>query len=150
MCAACGNLPDLDRTVARRLGVRRRDHHRWVSHSFVGWFGPTALAFGAARGSRHAGLVKRSLLSLWVHLLLDTYADGIAWRWPLSEEKIGLFRGPPTSEDRGWRTPAPLSGEMGRAEAAMWAAFALGLSRRGRPARSSTWGPSPRRGGGRW
>ena len=130
VCAACGNLPDLDRSVARRLGVKRRDHHRWVSHSFVGWFGPTALAFLTARGTRHAGLVNRSLLSLWVHLLLDTYADGIAWRWPLSEEKIGLFRKPPEIVDRGWHTPAPLDTELGRAEAAMWATFTLALSLR--------------------
>ena len=36
VCALAGNLPDLDRTVAERLGVKRRDHHRWVSHSFAG------------------------------------------------------------------------------------------------------------------
>ncbi len=128
VCAACGNLPDFDRSVARRLGVKRRDHHRWVSHSFAGWCGPTALALRVARGTRRAGLVNRSLLSLWVHLLLDTYADGIAWRWPLSEEKIGLFRGPPSSEDRGWHTPARLDTELGRVEAAMWATLAVALS----------------------
>jgi LexA-binding, inner membrane-associated putative hydrolase len=130
VCAACGNLPDLDRSVARRLGVKRRDHHRWVSHSFAGWCGPTALAFRAARGTRWAGPVNRGLLSLWTHLLLDTYADGIAWLWPLSEEKIGLFRGPPSSQDRGWRTRAPLDSELGRAEAAMWVTFAVALSLR--------------------
>jgi membrane-bound metal-dependent hydrolase YbcI (DUF457 family) len=126
--ALAGNLPDLDRTVARRLGVKRRDHHRWVSHSLAGWIGPSALAFAAARGRRHAGLVNRGLLSLWVHLLLDTYADGIAWCWPLSEEKIGLFRGPPSSTDHGWRTPAPLDSHLGQVEAAMWAAVAVALA----------------------
>ena len=130
VCAACGNLPDLDRSVAKRLGVKRRDHHRWVSHSFAGWFPPTVLAFLGARRTRRAGLVNRCLLSLWVHLLLDTYADGIAWRWPLSEEKVGLFRGPPSKGDRGWRTPAPLDSEMGRAEAALWAVAALALNLR--------------------
>jgi hypothetical protein len=51
-----------------------------------------------------------------VHLLLDTYADGIAWLWPYKEDKIGLFRRPPT--------PAPLDTELGKAEAAMWAVVA--------------------------
>ena len=57
----------------------RRDHHRWVSHSFAGWIGPTLLAL--ALGRRHR-LVRRCVLALWVHLLLDTYADGIAWPDP--------------------------------------------------------------------
>jgi hypothetical protein len=63
--------------------------------------------------------------SLWLHLLLDTYADGIAWLWPYREDKIGLFRRSPAIVDRGWDTPAPLSTELGKAEAAMWAAVAL-------------------------
>jgi membrane-bound metal-dependent hydrolase YbcI (DUF457 family) len=117
-----GNLPDLDRSVAKRLGVKRRDHHRWVSHSFAGWIGPTLLAL--ALGRRH-GLVRRCVLALWIHLLLDTYADGIAWLWPWREEKIGLFRRDPAIVDDGWNTPAPLDSELGRAEAAMWVAVAV-------------------------
>ena len=117
-----GHLPDLDRSVAKQLGVKRRDHHRWVSHSFAGWIGPTLLAL--ALGRRH-GLVRRCVLALWIHLLLDTYADGIAWLWPWREEKIGLFRRDPAIVDDGWSTPAPLGTELGRAEAAMWAAAAV-------------------------
>ena len=128
-----GNLPDLDRNVARALGVKRRDHHRWVSHSFVGWFPPTVLALAVARGSRHAPAVRRSVLSLWVHLLLDTYADGIAWLWPLHKDKVGLFQGSPEIKDQGWRTPAPLSTRLGKAELAMWAGVAANLLRRRRP-----------------
>ena len=63
--------------------------------------------------------------SLWVHLLPTPSQDGIAWLWPLSEEKVGLFRKPPEIVDRGWETPAPLSTAPGRFEAGMWAAFAL-------------------------
>ncbi len=122
LTALAGNLPDLDRTVAKRLGVKRRDHHRWVSHSFAGWIGPTLLAL--ALGRRH-GLVRRCVLAVWIHLLLDTYADGIAWLWPLREDKIGLFRRPASIVDDGWKTPAPLDTELGRAEAAMWAAVAV-------------------------
>jgi LexA-binding, inner membrane-associated putative hydrolase len=102
--------------------VKRRDHHRWVSHSFAGWIGPTLLAL--ALGRRH-GLVRRCVLALWIHLLLDTYADGIAWLWPLREDKIGLFRRPASIVDDGWKTPAPLDTELGRAEAAMWAVVAV-------------------------
>jgi hypothetical protein len=135
-CMLCGHLPDLDRSVARRLGVRRRDHHRWVSHSFAGWLPPSAAALRAARGRRHAGSVRRAVLALWMHLLLDTYADGIAWLWPLREDKIGLFRRSPEIVDRGWQTPAPLHTELGRAELAMWLlAAALAAQRRGRRAR---------------
>lgn len=122
LTALAGNLPDLDRSVAKRLGVKRRDHHRWVSHSFVGWIGPTLLAL--ALGARHA-LVRRCVLALWIHLLLDTYADGIAWLWPWREEKIGLFRRAPSIVDDGWNTPAPLDTELGRAEAAMWVMVAV-------------------------
>jgi len=132
LCLLCGHLPDFDRSVARRLGVRRRDHHRWVSHSFAGWFGPTAVALRAARGRRAAGPVRRAAASLWVHLLLDTYADGIAWLWPVRKEKIGLFRKPPEIVDRGWRTPAPLSTELGRAELAMWVVAGLRAAQRRR------------------
>ena len=69
--------------------------------------------------------MRRCVLALWVHLLLDTYADGIAWLWPLREDKIGLFRRPASIVDDGWNTPAPLDTELGQAEAAMWAAVAL-------------------------
>src|SRR5215217_3417707 len=130
LCLLSGHLPDLDRSVAKRLGVERRDHHRWISHSFAGWFPPTVLALAAARGRRHESLVRLCVLSLWVHLALDTWADGIAWLWPFSERKIGLFRKPPEIVDRGWDTPAPLDTAPGRFEAGMWAAFALGLLRR--------------------
>jgi hypothetical protein len=127
LCAVAGNLPDFDRNVAKRLGVKRRDHHRWVSHSFVGWAPPTALALKLG-GRRPA--VRRALACLWGHLLLDSYADGIAWLWPLKEEKIGLFRKPEGIRDDGWKTPAPLSTNLGRAEAAFWALAALGALRR--------------------
>jgi hypothetical protein len=128
-CLVCGHLPDFDRTVAKRLGVRRRDHHRWVSHSLAGWLPPSVVALACARGTRHAGLVRRGVLAVWVHLLLDTYADGIAWLWPLDEEKIGFFRRSPEIIDRGWHTPAPLGTELGKAEAAMWIAAAARLHR---------------------
>lgn len=130
VCVLCGNLPDLDRSVAKRMGVTRRDHHRWVSHSLAGWLAPSLVALATSRRTRLAGPVRRGVASLWIHLLLDTYADGIAWAWPLHEEKIGCFRGPPSSRDRGWRTPAPLSSALGRAEAAMWAALLLDRLRR--------------------
>jgi len=124
-----GHLPDFDRSVAKRLGVKRRDHHRWVSHSFVGWAPPTVLLLRAARSSRHAGVLQRGVIALWVHLLLDSYADGIAWLWPLHKDKIGLFRRPPEIHDDGWNTPAPLHTNLGRAEAAMWLGLALNLVR---------------------
>ena len=123
LCTLAGNLPDLDRSVAKRLGVTRRDHHRWVSHSLVGWAPPTALLLVATR----APAARRAAAAVWGHLLLDTYADGIAWLWPLSERKIGLFRKPPEIVDDGWRTPAPFTTNLGRAEAAMWAATVAGL-----------------------
>lgn len=116
----CAHLPDFDRSVARRLGVTRRDHHRWISHSFAGWFPPTVVALLCARRSGHARLVHRGLVSLWGHLALDTYADGIAWLWPATEDKIGWFRRAPGIVDRGWQTPAPLTTELGKAEAVMW------------------------------
>jgi hypothetical protein len=127
LCAVAGNLPDLDRNVARRLRVKRRDHHRWVSHSFVGWFPPTAVALRL--GGRRAG-VRRAVACLWGHLLLDSYADGIAWLWPLHKDKVGLFRKPEGIHDDGWRTPAPLTTNLGRAEAAFWALAALGAAAR--------------------
>ena len=118
-----GNLPDLDRTVAKALGVRRRDHHRWVSHSLIGWLPVTAVATRAAR-KKQRGAIAPALACLWLHLLLDSYADGIAWLWPLHKEKIGLFRGPPSSTDRGWNTPAPLDSHLGRVEAGIWTGVA--------------------------
>ena len=127
LCVLAGNLPDLDRSVAKRLGVKRRDHHRWVSHSLVGWLAPTAIALAAGRRS---GTVRRATALVWVHLLLDTYADGIAWLWPLREDKIGLFRKPEEIHDDGWRTPAPLSSELGKAELGMWVATAAFAARR--------------------
>ena len=118
-----GNLPDLDRSVAKRLGVKGRDHLRWVSHSLAGW-GPPTVALLAATGSPAA---RRAAACVWIHLLLDSYADGIAWLWPVTERKIGLFRKPPEIHDDGWNTPAPLSTELGKAEAAMWAGTVAGL-----------------------
>ena len=128
-CALAGNLPDFDRNVAKALGVRRRDHHRWVSHSLIGWLPPTLLAGRALRGTRVEGAGRRAIACLWLHLLLDSYADGIAWLWPLHKDKIGLFRKPREIVDDGWNTPAPLSTEMGKLEAAMWLAVVAGLLR---------------------
>ena len=121
--ALAGNLPDFDRNVAKALGVKRRDHHRWVSHSLVGWL-PLTLALARSRRAR------RPLVALWVHLLLDTYADGIAWLWPLHKDKVGLFRQPDEIRDSGWSTTAPLHTNLGRAELAMWTGAMLGLIRR--------------------
>jgi hypothetical protein len=126
----CGNLPDLDRSVARALGVERRDHHRWVSHSAAGWALPTLIALRAARRSPHRRVVRRGVAAVWIHLLMDSYADGIAWRWPLSEDKVGLFRKPAGIVDRGWSTPAPADTNLGRIELGLWALVALGLARR--------------------
>ena len=130
VCLVAGNLPDFDRNVARALGVRRRDHHRWISHSFVGWFPPTAAVAWRGRRGRSRGAVARGLASLWIHLLLDTYADGLAWLWPVRKDKIGLFRQPPEIKDDGWRTPAPLHTNLGRIEAALWLGAALCAARR--------------------
>jgi hypothetical protein len=118
-----GNLPDFDRSVAKRLGVKRRDHHRWVSHSLAGWGPPTALLLAATQ----APPARRAAASLWTHLLLDTYADGLAWLWPVTEQKFGLFRKPPEIHDDGWNTPAPLTTNLGRAEAGMWTVTFAGL-----------------------
>jgi len=130
VCVLCGNLPDLDRRVAKALGVKRRDHHRWVSHSLVGWGPPTALALLHARRSRHGGAIRRGVAAVWLHLAMDTYADGLSWLWPLHKEKLGLFRKPDHIRDSGWSTPAPLDTNLGRIEAALWAAAAAGALRR--------------------
>ena len=129
LLVVAGNLPDFDRNVARALGVRRRDHHRWVSHSFAGWAAPTWLALRAARrGGR--GPLRRATAALWVHLAMDTYADGIAWLWPVHRDKLGLFRQPAEIRDAGWRTPAPLHTNLGRIEALLWSAVAVDVARR--------------------
>ena len=126
LCAFAGNLPDFDRNVAKRLGVKGRAHHYWPSHSFAGWF---PLTVAAARLGRGRPAVKRALACIWGHLLLDTYADGIVWLWPAYREKVGLFQKPDWIHDDGWRTPAPLSTNMGKVEAAFWIAAALGAAR---------------------
>jgi hypothetical protein len=74
-------------------------------------------------------LVRALVACVWIHLVLDTYADGIAWLWPLSERKIGLFQKPDGIRDRGWATPAPLGTKVGKLEAAFWALAALGAAR---------------------
>lgn len=117
------NLPDFDRTLAKWLGVEGRRHHTWPSHSALFWGPPTLLALTTGKGRRQMGLV-------WIHLVLDTYADGIVWLWPASKEKVGLFRKPPEIRDDGWNTPAPLSTELGKIELAMWAVTALSAVRR--------------------
>jgi LexA-binding, inner membrane-associated putative hydrolase len=121
--ALAANLPDLDRDIAKALGVERSDHHRWPSHSFVFWAPLTALAWRHDRARRAAALV-------WVHLALDTYADGLAWLWPLETRKRGLFRKPPHIHDDGWNTPAPPDTNLGRIELAMWLGTALAVTRR--------------------
>jgi hypothetical protein len=100
-----------------------------VSHSLAGWGPPTLLALWLG-GDRRP--VARGVACLWSHLLLDSYADGIAWLWPVDEEKIGLFRKPDGIRDSGWSTPAPLSTEVGKIELGMWLVAAAGLVRRGR------------------
>lgn len=127
LLAVAGNLPDFDRNVAKALGVRRRDHHRWVSHSLAGWGPATVLALRWSAERPWRGTVRRSVAALWLHLAMDTYADGLAWLWPLHRDKIGLFRKPPEIRDDGWRTPAPWHTNMGRIEAAIWAVVVGGL-----------------------
>jgi hypothetical protein len=122
--ALAANLPDFDRDVAKRFGVKGRRHHVWPSHSFVFWIGPTLVALHASAKTQ------RPVAAVWTHLLLDTYADGLAWLWPVYREKIGLFRKPPEIHDDGWNTPAPLSSELGKIELAMWLAVAATSVRR--------------------
>ena len=117
------NLPDFDRAVAMRLGVTGRRHHVWPSHSALLWALPTLVALRTGRLARPMSLV-------WIHLVLDTYADGIVWLWPVHREKIGLFRKPPEIHDDGWNTPAPLSSELGKIELAMWTVAAASAVRR--------------------
>lgn len=93
----------------------------WPSHSAVFWLLPSL----ALR--RRPALVA----CVWIHLLMDSYADGIVWLWPWRRSKVGLFRKPAEIVDDGWRTPAPLSTSLGRIEAAMWLGAALALIRRG-------------------
>jgi hypothetical protein len=121
--ALAANLPDLDRNVAKRFGMKRRNHHLWPSHSFVFWALPTLIAWRHERARRPVALV-------WIHLLLDTYADGIVWLWPLHREKLGLFRKPEEIHDDGWNTPAPLHTEPGKVELAMWLLTAASAVRR--------------------
>jgi hypothetical protein len=129
LAAIAGNLPDFDRNVAKALGVRRRDHHRWPSHSLIGWLPPTLLAL---RLGGRSPTVRRATALVWVHLALDTYADGLAWLWPWHKEKLGLFRKPPHIHDDGWNTPAPLDTNLGRIELAMWLGVGVALlTRRG-------------------
>ena len=117
------NLPDFDRSIAKQLSVKGRRHHTWPSHSALFWTLPTVLSLATGKGRRQMGLV-------WIHLVLDTYADGIAWLWPASRDKVGLFRKPPGIHDDGWKTPAPLSSELGKIELAMWAVAAIAVMRR--------------------
>ena len=126
LAVAASNLPDIDRNVAKRLGVERRDHHHWVSHSFVGWAPPTALVLRASRSA----VARRAALNLWGHLALDTYHDGLAWLWPVYRRKIGLFQRPPGVRDKGWHTPARIEWKVGKVEAALWAGVATNLALR--------------------
>ena len=127
MCAIAGNLPDFDRNVAKAMGVKRRDHHRWVSHSLIGWLPPTVVALALARRSPRGGTIRRAVACVWLHLLLDSYADGVAWLWPLHKEKVGLFVQPGEIKDAGWNTPAPLHTNLGQAEASFWLATAANV-----------------------
>jgi hypothetical protein len=122
--ALAANLPDFDRDVAKRLGVKGRRHHVWPSHSFVFWAVPSAIALKASAKAQ------RPVAAVWTHLLLDTYADGLAWLWPVHKEKIGLFRKPEFIHDDGWNTPAPLTTELGKIELAMWLAVTATALRR--------------------
>ena len=99
------------RTFRTSIGPSRRASG--PSHSAVFWALPTLVALKTGKGRRQVGLV-------WIHLVMDTYADGIAWLWPVEHSKLGLFRKPPEIHDDGWNTPAPLSSELGKIELAMW------------------------------
>lgn len=123
MDVVAANLPDFDRSIAKRLNVQGRRHHTWPSHSALLWAAPTLVALRTGRARRQMGLV-------WIHLVMDTYADGIAWLWPLDKSKRGLFRKPESIHDDGWNTPAPLGTELGKIELAMWAVTAAGAVRR--------------------
>lgn len=91
---AASVLPDLDLLWFFTLGGRREVHHAYLTHKPFAWLAAlaaTALVLGMLRASRMAWLALAVLgANVMLHLVLDTTAGGIRWRWPWSEAEFAL------------------------------------------------------------
>jgi inner membrane protein len=91
-------MPDLDLLWFYLVDERRQVHHAYLPHLPLAWvpvLAVAAVALAAARARRPAWLaLALGAAGVASHLVLDTVAGGIRWRWPFSDAEFVLAHVP--------------------------------------------------------
>lgn len=99
---AGGVFPDSDLFYRAFFASQRIHHHRYPTHLPLVWL---AITVGVALLLRTGHPLRRHaaifLLAVWSHLLLDSVAGDIWWRWPWFELPFPLVR-IPAVHSRWW------------------------------------------------
>ncbi|MFT4182886.1 MAG: metal-dependent hydrolase [Rhizobium sp.] len=94
---ACSVLPDVDLAYFYLIDQRRHPHHDYITHTPIFWLaiaGILALGLIACRRSTWLIFVAIGLLSILLHLVLDTVAADIRWLYPFSDRVFNLVQVP--------------------------------------------------------
>lgn len=97
-----GIFPDIDLFYRAFFASHRIHHHRYPTHLPLVWLAATivvALLLRAGHPIRRYAAI--FLLAVWGHLLLDSVAGDIWWRWPWLDLPFSLVR-IPAIHSRWW------------------------------------------------
>src|SRR5262245_22289555 len=93
----CSILPDVDLAYFYLVDQRRHAHHSYITHTPIFWLviaGLLSLALIAMRKRAWLVFVGIGLLSLLLHLVMDTVAADIRWFYPFSDRSFNLVHVP--------------------------------------------------------
>ncbi|MBB4569828.1 metal-dependent hydrolase [Rhizobium leucaenae] len=93
----CSVLPDVDLAYFYLVDLRRHAHHDYVTHTPIFWLvmaGLLTVGLVACRKTARLIFVGIGLLSILLHLALDTVAADIRWLYPFSDRGVNLVQVP--------------------------------------------------------
>lgn len=132
VCLVASVLPDIDILYFYLVDARQSLHHDYWTHIPAFWLLATFTAvalFRIARAPVPWPAVATLLAGVFLHLVLDTIAGGIAWLYPYYAGRIGLIDVPARFDWWVWNFVLHWSFAFEIAILA-WAAHELGLLRR--------------------
>jgi len=96
-----GVFPDLDLIWFYLVDGRSIHHHRYWVHAPFFWLviGSLALTITKVVIPKYLNAAGAFLAAIFVHLILDTLAGDIMWRWPFSSEFTHLISVEPKYEN---------------------------------------------------
>lgn len=93
----CSVLPDMDLLYFYFIDNQQHIHHGYMFHRPAFWASIAILSLlisYAVRSRVFRFLILAGSVNVFVHLVLDSVTEGIAWLYPLTNDRFGLFSVP--------------------------------------------------------